>query len=384
MNVLFLSPWYPHRYDSMDGLFVQKHAEAVSLYADIKVLFVYADKNIRKMDVVINNYHSIEEICIYYPVLKNRFWNKFLKPINFFRAYRKGFRILKKKQFKPDIIHANVLTRTPFIAYVYKKIFGTPYVITEHWSRLLKIRDDFNGVLRNIIARIVVKNASYILPVSIELLQGLEYNKLLRTKYKIVENVVDSCFYSDFQKMEHTKKRILNVTCFLEYVKNIFGLLRTVKKVSEVRDDFELILVGVGVHYDETYAYYQSLNFPEGVVHFVGLKTSEEVAQLMQNADFVVQFSNYESAGVVVQEALVSGLPVISTKVGIASDYIHKGNGLLVDIKDENQLYSAIMYVLNNMDKYSKKEIKGEAADVFSYKQIGKKYKDIYIELLNE
>lgn len=29
MKVLFLTAWYPHRYDAMAGLFVRKHAEAV-------------------------------------------------------------------------------------------------------------------------------------------------------------------------------------------------------------------------------------------------------------------------------------------------------------------------------------------------------------------
>jgi hypothetical protein len=30
MKVLFLTPWYPHRYDAMSGLFVRKHAQAVA------------------------------------------------------------------------------------------------------------------------------------------------------------------------------------------------------------------------------------------------------------------------------------------------------------------------------------------------------------------
>jgi hypothetical protein len=29
VKILFLSAWYPHRYDPMPGLFVKQHAEAV-------------------------------------------------------------------------------------------------------------------------------------------------------------------------------------------------------------------------------------------------------------------------------------------------------------------------------------------------------------------
>ena len=45
-KVLFLSQWYPHRNDPMFGLFVQKHAEAVSLYCQVKVLYIQPDQNI--------------------------------------------------------------------------------------------------------------------------------------------------------------------------------------------------------------------------------------------------------------------------------------------------------------------------------------------------
>jgi hypothetical protein len=51
MNVLFLSAWYPNRHDSMAGLFVQKHAEAVSMYADVKVLYVHADKDVKHFEI---------------------------------------------------------------------------------------------------------------------------------------------------------------------------------------------------------------------------------------------------------------------------------------------------------------------------------------------
>ena len=42
-KVLFLSAWYPNRYDAMAGLFVRKHAEAVGQYADVCVLYLHLD-----------------------------------------------------------------------------------------------------------------------------------------------------------------------------------------------------------------------------------------------------------------------------------------------------------------------------------------------------
>ena len=47
-----MSHWYPNRYDKMFGLFVQKHAEAVSIYCDVAVLYVHADENIKDFESI--------------------------------------------------------------------------------------------------------------------------------------------------------------------------------------------------------------------------------------------------------------------------------------------------------------------------------------------
>lgn len=380
MKVLFISQWYPHRYDSMEGLFVQKHATASALYCDVKVIFVHAVKNINTFEVVRQKYEAVTEYIVYYPAGKENFFGKIEKTINYLRAYKMGFDLLRKENWKPDILHANVLTRTPLIAYLYKIKTKTPYVITEHWTRLLKAQSNFDGFFRVFIAKIVVKNAASILPVSTILKEGIEYHNLLLTKCEVVENVVDTCFYESYPIIKNDKKQLMNVTCFFEQHKNLFGLLRAVKAISKTRTDFQLSLVGTGKDYEITYNYYKSLDFPEGTVIFTGLKTSQEVAEMMHNADAIVQFSNYETAGVVIQEALVSGKPVISTKVGIAPDFICDKNGILVDVGDENQLITAIQYILDNLEKYNSKEIMDNAKNAFSYETIGKKHFEIYKE----
>lgn len=38
-HIVFLARWYPHRYDPMFGLFVQRHAEAAALFNNITVVY---------------------------------------------------------------------------------------------------------------------------------------------------------------------------------------------------------------------------------------------------------------------------------------------------------------------------------------------------------
>ena len=85
MNVLFMSAWYPNRQDSMAGLFVQKHAEAVSLYADVKVLYVHADKEIKDFQIIKQAHNSITEYLVYYPTKYKFIGGKAGKLLNYLK-----------------------------------------------------------------------------------------------------------------------------------------------------------------------------------------------------------------------------------------------------------------------------------------------------------
>ncbi|WP_236602462.1 glycosyltransferase [Microbacterium sp. 8M] len=65
-------------------------------------------------------------------------------------------------------------------------------------------------------------------------------------------------------------------------------------------------------------------------VHFAGVKT--DLSEMFAAADMFVFPTLYEPYGMVVSEALASGLPVIATRQGCAADLIEDGvNGYLVD-----------------------------------------------------
>ena len=99
------------------------------------------------------------------------------------------------------------------------------------------------------------------------------------------------------------------------------------------------------------------MDFENDRVFFLGEKPRDEISKWMKESDFFVFFSNYETAGVVIAESLVCGLPVLSTKVGIAPDYINSENGIIIDIGDEDALFEAMTYMINNLKKFNNKQI---------------------------
>ena len=44
-KILWLCSWYPNKMEPFNGDFIKRHAEAVSLYEDVQVIYVVRDVN---------------------------------------------------------------------------------------------------------------------------------------------------------------------------------------------------------------------------------------------------------------------------------------------------------------------------------------------------
>lgn len=82
-------------------------------------------------------------------------------------------------------------------------------------------------------------------------------------------------------------------------------------------------------------------------VHFLGYRS--DVAKIMQVVDFFVFPSRYEPYGMVVSEAMASGLPVITTSVSGVSAIVTPESGIvLTDSEDVQSLTDALVLLADN------------------------------------
>ena len=135
--------------------------------------------------------------------------------------------------------------------------------------------------------------------------------------------MVDGFFYEKEESRKskvESQKTLLHVSCFDEAAKNVKGLLRAAKMLSEKRQDWKLVLVGTGADYEDVRAFADTLDIPEGLLEWPGELTPREVAEKMHEVDAFVLSSRYETYGVVLAEAAAAGLPILSTPVGIAEE----------------------------------------------------------------
>ena len=288
MRILFLTPWYPSEKDAMSGLFVQKHVEAVRMQgADVRVIF-------------------------------SEGW----------RDTWRQWRALWREGWMPDVVQLNVIQKQGALALWLKERYGIPYVIVEHWSGYLPENGIFRqmSMIKQGLYRLLARKAEVVLTVSQKLQQAMKDCGVEAKKWGRVDNVVDDFFFENTDRFTDriqntdTQKTLLHVSCFDERAKNVKGLLRASKMLSEKRQDWQLVLVGTGVDYEEVRAYAESLELPEGLLYWRGELTPREVAEEMQRADALVLSSRYETYGVVLAEAAAAGLPILSTPVGIAEE----------------------------------------------------------------
>ena len=87
--------------------------------------------------------------------------------------------------------------------------------------------------------------------------------------------------------------------------------------------------------------------------HHIYLKAYPNIGKLYQALDLYLVTSRQEGGPKAILESMASGIPIISTRVGQASDLInHEQNGWLADIEDVRALvhWCEVVYSLGDSD----------------------------------
>jgi glycosyltransferase involved in cell wall biosynthesis len=383
LKVLFWPGWwYPSRVSPLSGIFVQRHAEAVSLFCDTAVLFIVPDPGLGKKFIVESTAEkNLQVTRIYFrpsppvPIIA-----KLVDIVNYYRLSRIGQISIREKFGKPDIVHIHVNPPLGLIIYALTHFRRTPCIFSEHWSGYFPESGAYRGFFRKLFTKLLVNKAKAVTVVS-HASQKAMLRHGLKNKYYVIPNVVDTeLFAPALVKNEKSKKQILHVSGF-NPCKNINGILLAVKKLAEKRDDFELHIIGDGPSREGLETMAIGLELKDRVIHFHGKKNDSAVADFMRRADFFLLFSNYENSPCVIAEAFAAGIPVIATRSGGIPEHVNKKNGLLVDPGDENKLCSAIDFMIDHHNNFDAKTIREYALKNFHPQVIGRLFFNIYLGL---
>ena len=384
MKVLFLTPWYPHRYDAMSGLFVRKHAQAVARQGvEVTVLSqCLVDEPLLNEEQfsILNSQFSIQEKEVE-GVKEVVLYTKKRGSFAELQGIKKLWQYWHERYGMPDVVHLNVLTKQGLLASWLNWKYGVPYVVMEHWSGYLPENGDYRGAMRKRMSEMILQKAKAVMPVSVRLMNAMKQCGLEHNNWQVVPNVIDDFFYSrdaiHCVSKNEGKFRFLHVSCFDNRAKNTLGIVEAVERLSRQRNDFEMIMVGTGqdIFFTRCLADNYKLE-SRGFIKFIGEQTPQQVKEWMDASDCFVLFSNYETAAVVLEEAVACGLPIISTPVGIAEELQVRGVEIL-PVGDVDKLVEAMSAMIDNVDKFDKEKIKAKATQ-YSFDKVGSQLVKIY------
>lgn len=369
-RILFIAKWYPNRMDAYNGVFIQAHARAVAMHHKVAVLFVHSDKTVKDdFEIDTKEEHGITVCRVYYP--KSR--NKTMGLWAYLKAIKLGYENLEKHLGKPDLLHAHVMARAALAAFWLSLKLKVPYLITEHWTGYMPADGRFKGPLRQLFFGYLTRKAHAVTTVSKNLQSAMRHHGLLG-EYTVVPNVVRSEVPAPHYP---PVLQIINVSDFVDEMKQISGVIKAMPILLQRFPTLKLILVGDGKDRAKLEQLTTQLKLTHAV-QFKGYIPNDEVYRLIHASSVLVVNSLYESFSVAAAEALACGVPVVTTECGGPEEFVHPGNGIVIEPGNRELLTQAIAEVLLNRHRYAPEKIREEALKQFSAEAIAKAFDDIY------
>ncbi|MBU0577182.1 glycosyltransferase family 4 protein [Patescibacteria group bacterium] len=260
------------------------------------------------------------------------------------RHYTHLKKILKSDNF--DLIHLHLWNpgscRYAFFAAHHSNV---PIVTTEH--------DPFELTgLKRLIKQNCLQKTAQTITISQDNFRLLgEYYGVPKNRLALVHNGIEIDNFLD--NINKANLPVQNgdtiITCIAELHprKGHKYLLEAFKKLQAQVPNLKLILVGSGPIEDELKEQYTSPS-----IHFLGWR--KDIPQILKASDIFVLPSLKEAFGLVLVEAMASGILTIGTDNGGVRDIIQHGKtGLLVPPANSNKLAKTILTALQNPDQKS-------------------------------
>ncbi len=385
-KLLVTGSTFPRWANDTEPRFILDYAKAMTKYYDVTVLVPGAvgakeEEELEGVHVIRYHYfpiHKFETLCYpgaIVPRIKQKKIRILLVPFLLLSLHHQ----LKKRSKEFDVVHAHWLIPQGIMQMSVK---DTPYIVTGHGGDVTSLN---KGILKSMKLK-CLERAKAITVVS-DALQDYVKQLYPNQKTSIIPMGCDVSRFSSEHRKENffgqgDRKVVLFVGRLAEK-KGVTYLIDAMKKV----DNAVLVIVGKG---DLEPGLRQQAKALGDKVVFAGPKTHDELPEIYASADVFVAPSvtaadgDKEGFGLVILEAMASGVPVVASRSGGIVDIVKdEENGLLCDEKDVEKLSVNISRVLEDEALSAKlKTAAGHTVEQYSYDNISRRYNDILSGIL--
>jgi glycosyltransferase involved in cell wall biosynthesis len=345
LKVLVLPSWYPTERYPVGGIFIQQQARALAARPDVDLAVLFVDRTsvsawLRGPKRILMSCE--EDVPVYrLPMPRVRVIWPFLYAV----WTVLGYAGLRRRKVRPDVVHAHVAVPAGLAGALIKLVWRTPLVLTEHTG-------PFSTLMRNrpaaLATRLAMRRADRVVAVSAALRDQITSYPQLRRPIDVIHNLVN---LHEFIVKSSTWRaegpaRLLFVGEMLTSIKGVDYLIGAVSVLRKRGIEVTLDLVGEGRNRREYETLSRRLRVAD-LCRFHGALPHERVAGMMPDFDLLVLSSLAETFGIVVVEALASGVPVVATRCGGPEEVVTPDLGVLVETANSAALADGILDVLS-------------------------------------
>lgn len=365
LKVLHITPWYPNPDNEIEGIFIQRHIQALSDHCQNEILHIrFGDKK--------EQIHSkqIEGLQVRRATLKSSFkkWRmKEMAVSGFIRRY------LESEKDNYDLVNFYIAYPNAIaIDKLQNRFPNLSFCITEQWSAYhhnFGLSEKSRG--RRRIARIF-QNEIPLITVSNALGEDIKRVSSMPDKsFIVIPNIVEQEFI--FKEKEPNNLFTFCSINSWSSMKNPFVLIRAFAILIQEGFQCKLNLAGTGNMVEEMKELASKLGVSDRI-EFHGRLSKTDVIDLLHQSNVYCQSSNYETFSAICAEALSTGTPVIATNIGGMKDFVNESNGALVGEMTPEAWYEKMKTVMENYQKFEFKEFAEEIQGRFSRKSVGLRF----------
>ncbi len=304
------------------------------------------------------------------------------------RAYifsRKLVKSAQKNKQPYSLSHSFFTVPCGFLSMLLEYEFGLPYIISLRGSDVPYYSDRFIFLYKFIapLIKFIWKKSDQVISNS-EGLRKLAHKSAPKQAIEIIYNGIDTNQFKPKEEKKHLQNKFIITpgASRLTDRKGINYLIEAIAMLAPKYPQILLKIMGDGNARQKLEEMVKKMQLEKNV-EFVGIIPHEKVLPYYQEATLFVFPSLNEGMSNAMLEALATGLPLVSTNTGGASELVFENkNGFIIKFKNSADIAEKLDKLINNPKLIKDMSMESrKIAEKMSWESVAKQYRKAYFDI---